>query len=240
LQSVVWIGHTTDAIAISDDGREAILSNYIAGKYRQLRVNLISDNPGLKFEVIGAGTKEDEFLLSGTHRPDFSTDRGGVPEYNRTQFKRLIIRANNVLEFNCAVVMEMVGLNQDAPIRYSYTDMTEWEPAEDDVSYADNKVLEVDKTPVMNKLKTNASLAIRYINENQIFGIRHSAFFEALTNANVAQKQLTQTHINSRDDVKEAYANFKMALAKYKAIRADINGQMKISNPILNYATYYV
>ena len=240
LQSVVWIGHTTDAIAISDDGKEAILSNYIAGKYRQLRVNLISDNPGLKFEVIGAGTKEDEFLLSATHRADYSTSHGGVPEYNRTQFRRLIIRAENVLEFNCAVVMEIVGLNQDAPVRYSYTDMTEWEPAKDDVSYADNKVLEVDKTPVMNTLKSQAALAIRYIDENELFGVRHSAFFEALTKANVAQKQLTQTHINSRDDVKEAYADFKTALAKYKAIRAEVNGQLKGSNPILNYAAYYV
>ena len=240
VQSIVWIGHTEDAIYLTKDGKEAYLTSYINGQYRQLRVSLVSDNSKLKFEVISAGNCEEDFLLPGTHRSNFSTDKGYLPEYSRSRYKRLIIRAENVVEFNCAVVMEMIGLNQEsAPLRYDYTDMVNWAPVEDDVSYADN--ITIDKTSnYETELKTQSSLAIRYINEDGLFSTSHSALFVALINANMAQKQLSKTQIESRDDVKEAYQNFKLVQAMYNTARKDINAQLKISNPILNYATYYV
>ncbi len=124
-ESVAWIGHTEQEIVISVDGRTA----YMYDGTNVLKVTLIDKNGlGLKFEV----TDTYDFLLDCTVGPNYSTDHGGVAEDNRSSYKRLIIRADNVTNLDLAVVIEEVAIGVSTnELGYEWCDMDEWVPTSD-------------------------------------------------------------------------------------------------------------
>lgn len=139
-QSIAWVAHTEVArsnIIISDDGRTAYLLQNIDGTLHCLRVALLSDDLSLKFEVMRAGVSEtkgengeiisSDFLLEKTYRPGYSESMGGAKEYSRSTYSRLVIKAEGILKFNCAVVIEEVGsVNTAQAVGYTWTDLFSW------------------------------------------------------------------------------------------------------------------
>jgi hypothetical protein len=236
VQSAVWIGHTSAAITIGQGGREAFLHTYIDAKRVTLRASILSDNPNLKFESIKAGVDEGSFLLSTTNRPNYSTDRGGQPEYVRTGYRRLIIRAENVTEFNCAVVFEIVGRNQeDAPIDYEFTNMEEWTIAKRDHNYEADITLPTDYSKDINSLMTNGNLSIRYYEEQgALFGKRHAEFYACLQNAKKATRQLPTSYFKEAGELNEAYNKYLKCLSIYDAVRLDMNERIGMNNRVLD------
>lgn len=108
--NLIWGAHTDANIEISADGKSAVLSK--SGK--QMGVQLISNNPDLKFEVMDAnGVLQTTTSVSG--------------EYDRSMYKKLAIKANGVKEFNVAVAFKQITDGANAPSAdYSFTNMDNW------------------------------------------------------------------------------------------------------------------
>ncbi len=236
VQSAVWIGHTSARISIEGSGRVAFLSTYLNGSKVTLRAAMISDNPNLRFQKIKAGIDEESFLLSHTNRPNYSTDRGGEPENSRAGYERLIIRAENVTEFNCAVVLEIVGRNrEDSPLDYEYTEMANWTVSSRDYNYEDTLVLPTDYTEYINLLKTNGNLSLRYYEEEgALFGKRHSEFFKTLVNSRRATRQLPTAMYKEAGELNEPYNKYLRCSAIYSAVIEDLNPRIKMNSKVLN------
>ncbi|MBQ8720418.1 MAG: heparinase II/III family protein [Clostridia bacterium] len=119
--SLTWVMNVTNFADISPNGKTAYASIYSDGELKKLRMTLISDNESLRFERSGLTT-----LLPNTITKENSgNEKASSPD------NRLIINADNVTEFNVAVVFELIK-HEDEVVGYEYVDMSEWEPVSDE------------------------------------------------------------------------------------------------------------
>ena len=142
VQTVNWFGHYSldyvDDVELSQDGRVAYMSKEVNGEDKMMRVTLVSNSTSLKFEIMDCYT----FVQvgdKGTFEPEYAKTHGtGVAEKDRSSYNKLCIRAESVLMFNVAVVIEEI----DPDTRYSTKDqiplgytqvinMNNWEVTED-------------------------------------------------------------------------------------------------------------
>ena len=126
-EDVCWVAHTAHEIVLDASGRTAYLINKDSNGFviNTLRATLVADSSALKFEVSDASTT----ILKDTIKQDNS-------EISREGIQKLVIRANGVLGFNVAVVLEEVENENDTkPVAYNdFVDMARW----DDLFYAEN------------------------------------------------------------------------------------------------------
>ena len=131
--SLIWTAAMRTAnCEISPDGRTAIVRAYGAGGAPvDLRASIVSDDPNLRFSLKRSGV-----ILPNTIT---TTTNNGTPD-NRlypaasAADPRLLIEANNVSNFNCAVVFEIIrrGGSREPTVGYSYTDMQNWQTTTND------------------------------------------------------------------------------------------------------------
>ncbi len=123
-ETVYWIGHTYQQIYVTTDGRTAYMTDGVS----TIRVSLISSDSKLKFDILSTY----EFVLEDTHRPEYALNHGlGVPEDDRSAYKRLVVKCENVTSLDLAVVIEDVTGDAGMDIGYSYVPMDSWVPTED-------------------------------------------------------------------------------------------------------------
>ena len=119
--SLSWIVNCGRYPEISKDGKTATATLYDDGTKYELRMTLLSDNEDLVFEKTGKAT-----VLPKT----VTKENSGNPKASSPD-NRLIINADNVTEFNVAVVFELIK-HEDEVVGYEYVDMSEWQPVSDE------------------------------------------------------------------------------------------------------------
>ncbi len=123
-ETVYWIGHTYQDIYVTTDGRSA----YMTDGESTIRVSLISADTSLKFDILSAY----DFILDDTFRPDYALTHGtGVAESDRSVFKRLVVKCENVTSLDLAVVIEDVTGDSGMEIGYTWCPMDSWVPSAD-------------------------------------------------------------------------------------------------------------
>ncbi len=123
-ETVYWIGHTYQDIYVTTDGKTA----YMTDGESVIRVSLVSSNAALRFDVLSAY----DFILQDTFRPDYATSNGtGLAESDRSVFKRLVVKCENVTSLDLAVVIEDVTGDSSMDVGYTYRPMDTWVPSAD-------------------------------------------------------------------------------------------------------------
>lgn len=143
VQDVNWFAHFSDKFVtgykLSSNGKTAYLMS--SNKEKVLRVSIICANTSVRFEVWDAYTYVHNQEDTGTVSPEFSTSHGKSPEYDRSEYEKLVIQADNVAMLNMAVVIEEIDawtMESDNEIDLGYTftpskgdTMLKWEPTTD-------------------------------------------------------------------------------------------------------------
>ena len=114
--SLTWVLNLQGQMEISKDGKTVTTFVWDGNEKKTLRVTLITDDDTLRFRKL----KTYETVLSSTKTKENSGDsRACDPE------SRIVIEANDVTDFNVAVVFEMLG-HKDEVVTYEKIPMAEW------------------------------------------------------------------------------------------------------------------
>ena len=227
VQSCVWIAHTEANITLSGDGKTAILSKVSQGKTQFLRVTLYSSNSKLKFEVMTCGVGQDDFLFDATHRPGYSESHGQIKENDRSKLRRLVIKADNTLSFDCAIVMETISKADDErPVEYDYTPMSRWtvsESYEGGVESGTQQGSNVISNAKMTDIKSYTAQAAKLVETGYAFTNRTADFFKALARVTVAVNTYRPETFKNIPQIYSAYEEYLNYIAKYNAYKDHIN-----------------
>jgi hypothetical protein len=137
---VTWLLNLQQYFAISADGRSILARAAGAdGKIVDMRITLISDNADLRFREMDA----QETVFKDTITAYKSGD-----SMARNPVQRVAIEADNVTEFNVAVVFQLLG-HEDEIVPYTYTPMAEWKTETDEWVKEANKDIDYDGGPVV-------------------------------------------------------------------------------------------
>ena len=133
IETVYWFAHYglsyVSSVELSADGRTAYLYGKSGGT---LRVSIVSKSLDFKFEIMDCYTFVHLNETTGTFSPDYALTHGTfVPEKSRDNYRKLAIKAENVLSFNVAVVIELVDPANESEVGYEWTDMENWTPGAD-------------------------------------------------------------------------------------------------------------
>ena len=242
MQTVYWFAHyniniVDGGVTISDDGRTAYMRDYIGTdehgtkQYKTLRLTIVSSNPSFKFSLMNTYQFIHTTGPEATYSPDVIAGLGGEKEKDRSQYRKLAINSGNVLNFNVAVVIELVddksiGTKSEPEVGYEFKNMSEWEPT------TDTRGLQIEQGNTVERRETaNVHIhlvpSIERIEKMEAEGTLYTEdikyFFEDLADAYYAVQMLT-------DDIGPEYASQVNAVQKYReaysAYRsAVINGQ---------------
>ncbi len=123
-ETAYWAGHTEQNVVLSTDGTVAYLYD---GK-TVIRVSIIDKNDlGLRFEIEDAYT----FHLTASEGMDELANEYyelGTHEKNndRSSYRKLVIKCENVTEISLAVVIEEVAVGELGEIGYEWVNMEDW------------------------------------------------------------------------------------------------------------------
>jgi hypothetical protein len=232
VESCVWIAHTRATIVLSPDGKTAYLTQLIGGKQKCIRVTLLSDNSRFKFEIMTCGVGQNDFIYNETHRLGWSEKMGGVSERGRGLYKRLVIKAENVLLFNCAIVIESVESSESGEaVKYDYTTISKWKVSDkytgnnvDSGDAEDNSVISSAK---MTDIKTYTAQAAKLIDSGYAFSTRTVDFFKSLARVTVAVNTYRPESFKNIPQINDAYKIYLTQMQRYAAYREHINDSAK-------------
>jgi hypothetical protein len=227
VQSCAWVAHTMGNIYITGGGKTAYITQNVAGKSKSIRLTLLSDNSKLKFEKMSCGIKDDDFLMEGANRPGYSESHGQLPEKDRSDYSRLVIKCANSLFFNCAVVIENVeNASDSSPVRYDYVQISKWSVSENydapevDTEQSDNNTVTSAK---MTDIQTYTAQATKLLLNNYAFTTRSVDFFKNLVKVTVAVNTYRPESFKNIPTINSAYKKYLGYLESYKAYSTDIN-----------------
>jgi hypothetical protein len=214
-------------IYITGGGKTAYITQNVAGKSKSIRLTLLSDNSKLKFEKMSCGIKDDDFLMEGANRPGYSESHGQLPEKDRSDYSRLVIKCANSLFFNCAVVIENVeNASDSSPVRYDYVQISKWSVSENyeapevDTEQSDNNTVTSAK---MTDIQTYTAQATKLLLNNYAFTTRSVDFFKNLVKVTVAVNTYRPESFKNIPTINSAYKKYLGYLESYKAYSTDIN-----------------
>lgn len=124
-ETAYWAGHTQQNIILSTDGTTA----YLYDGNTVIRVTIIDKNDlGLKFEIEDAYT----FHLTASEGMDELANEYyelGTHEKNndRSSYRKLVIKCENVTEISLAVVIEEVAIGELSQVGYEWVDIASWD-----------------------------------------------------------------------------------------------------------------
>jgi len=212
-----WIAQTASDITIDPDGTTAYFTQKINGKIKTVRATLVAKNPKLKLKF-SAMTAYD-FLLDSTARPEYSTSNGGRPEYDRSAIKKLVIVAPPAISFNVAVVFELVELDNEPEVGYTWCDMEFWTPYSDDRVHIEEESLRGSLST--NDLIINTKAVSNLYEQGNAFQSSLDLHYRRLTDM-----QLIVTRFNPdnyKDKIKEAYDTYTVYKEQYDLYTTTIN-----------------
>jgi hypothetical protein len=241
VQSCAWIAHTTGAITVAPDGKTAYISQNVSGSNKCIRLTILSDNSRLKFETMSCGLGKDDFLMNGANRPGYSESMGGVSEKSRREFKRLVIKCNNSLIFNCAVVIENVAeLGDDSPVRYEYKNINKW-TVEESFTSSKPEIGDTSSTVTsakMTDIKTYAAQAAKLLSSGFALSTRSVDFFKALVRVTIAVNTYRPESFKNIAAINDAYLEYLEQIKFYEAYRSDINASSELTSGVGARFTY--
>ena len=120
--TLTWVLNLIGGITISPDGRSLTSERWEDGKKTEIRLTLISDDESLRFRRLGS----NETVLDDT----VTQNNSGMSLACNPE-PRVVIEASNVMEFNVAVVFDLLN-HKDEAIGYSYVQMKEWTTSTDE------------------------------------------------------------------------------------------------------------
>ena len=183
IQSMYWFAHydigIVSDIKISTDKRTAYLEAVDAkGQIHTLRATIVSKVKNLRFSIMTAY----DFVLDKTMTADAIKEiSNGQEEYDRSSFMKLAIKAQDVLSFDCAVVIEEIDTKQEIEVGYTWTDMKDWAPARDNrdgLIQVDEKLRAIAK---LSDIVASATRTERYRDDGTAYGASYKLYYRALT-----------------------------------------------------------
>jgi hypothetical protein len=241
VQSCAWIAHTTGAIMLANGGKTAYITQTKFGETKCIRLTILTDNSRLKFETMTCGIGEDDFLMDGAHRLGWSESMGGVPEHSRKDFQRLVIKCDNSLIFNCAVVIENVpNLGDDSPVQYEYTNMNKWTVEE---KFTPSKPVVDDSSSTvtsakMTDIKTYSAQAAKLMESGYALSTRSVDFFKALVRVTIAVNTYRPESFKNIPQINNAYKVYLEQIKYYAAYQAEINAAAELTGDFGARFTY--
>ena len=252
-QTVYWFAHYSksyvESVEISKDGRTAYMKDYVGldenGKetYQTLRLTIVSANKSFKFELMDCytfiHTTEAGFSSTvTTYSPEDVATLGTEKENSRQNYMKLAIRSGEALDFNVAVVIELIdsetaGKKTEIDVGYTYDNMDNWEP------YADTRGLDVDVdesiirrgVPNIEKHFVQSLVKIDAMkNQGTMYTTKIEDYYRALTDAYYVVRVLSTdmpTHYDSQKAVlkqyREGFAAYRKAVTKLQKDQLEFN-----------------
>ena len=120
--SLTWVLNLIGEVQISSDGKSLTSSIWNNGNKTTIRATMITDDDSLSFRRL----KSNETMLSSTKTKYNSGDSRACDTE-----PRVVIEANNVKNFNVAVVFEILG-HADEAVGYEKIPMSQWTTSDDE------------------------------------------------------------------------------------------------------------
>ena len=120
--SLTWVLNLIGEVQISSDGKSLTSSIWNNGSKTTIRATMITDDDSLSFRRL----KSNETVLSSTKTKYNSGDSRACDTE-----PRVVIEANNVKNFNVAVVFEILG-HVDEAVGYEKIPMSQWTTSDDE------------------------------------------------------------------------------------------------------------
>ncbi len=230
IRSAAWVAQTaaTEIIIDPSDYRSAILRQEINGEEVCIRATIVSSDTGITFS-----TKDAYSFFVSTHAKNFSTKAGKAPEFDRSMYKKLVIQAENVLSFECAVVIERVeNALSDEPVQYEYTAMKNWTTSDVFVPTV------VDETHIGNSdlvdIKTYGTVANGFAANRVAFTTRTEDFFKNMAYVAAAVEIFGSTGaIKEVKEVWEVYQTYLTSLEMYNMYK-DYYNELTANNKLMS------
>jgi hypothetical protein len=244
MQTVYWFAHYSldcvDKVEISKDGRTAYLKEYLGKNehgeelYQTLRLSIDSANKSLKFEIMDCYTFVHTTGNEATYTTQDVAKLGSVPERKRDKFNKLAICSGEALDFNLAVVIELVdtttiGKNTEIDLGYSMVNMDSWEP------YADTRGIKIEDTgnivrrgvPNVDKHVVQGMAKIRAMETaGDLYTIKVKEYYRALTDAYYAVRTLGVDMPAGHEADIAALKTYREGFAAYRSAIINLqNGQ---------------
>ena len=228
-QNLQWFAHydtnTVPEVEISSNGRTVLMKDK---KGQVLRVSMLTANRGFKFEIQKCDDPE-QFALAATPLPGYSLSMKGIDEQNRSNFRRLTIKAENVVKFEVAVVIEIIDPNNPIEVGYktgwdgnpaALVPMESWVPGPDTREGIDDSLLVEDEAPtrgpaMMTTILYNAPALNDYILSGAYIGTDRSTFFTMLSDIEYAINFYSREMLMGDPTFADAVVQYDAAKEKY-------------------------
>ncbi len=248
MQTVHWFAHyelyrNVDKLEISSDGRTAYMyqligeDEYGIEQYQVLRLSIVSARKDYKFVDMDTYTFVHNDKEYGTYKKGFIATQGnGVPEKSRDQYRKLSITADSTIDFNLAVVIEMVdpstvGRKDEIELGYEYVNMNEWEPTED------MRGRDVDEDTVLERGIPNINTHIlqglanleNYVRLGKAYTSALGTYYRFLTDAHYAIRVIGRdmpaeftSQVNRIKELRAEYGRFVEELSRMQQVQSDM------------------
>ncbi len=250
MQQIHWFAHyktgRVDEVKISKDGKTAYLIDEYTGEFGQkahkaVRLSIVSARKDLKFEIMDCYTFVHTEGEKATYTQGFVETLGnGIPENDRSDYNKLVIHSGNTLDFNLAVVIEMIDYNtietqDEIAVGYEYTDVREWVPTEDMRNKEDIVEDGIPRRDTPN-IKTDIVAGVQRIKGYETNG---TMFTEDLDNFYKIATDFYYAAITLGNDLPSSYISYRTEgleyIDKYSAMRNEV---VELQKPQEKFAQY--
>jgi hypothetical protein len=167
---------------------------------------------------------------------------GTVKENDRSRYNKLAISTGMVLEFKCAVVMELVetdsiGMQDEPEVGYDFTMMKFWNPTEDMRGKEVEATIERRGTPnVSTHLVRSMQWAGRYLDMGSAYEENIHEYYRFLTDAYYVVRMLGVDLPASYDSYAEQLEEHRKQFAEYYDEVTRLAGvQAKFVNKLMGF-----
>ena len=120
--TLTWVLNLVGSVKISSDGKSLTSISWLNGEKKVIRLTMLTDDDSLRFRKLGS----QETVLDGT-----ITKTGDNQPLACDPEARVVIEATDVIEFNVAVVFDLL-LHEDEAVGYSKVGMADWTTSDDE------------------------------------------------------------------------------------------------------------
>ena len=173
--------------------------------------------------------KLTDVLLDGIHAPDYSVNHGGINEKDRSKWRRLVIRGENTLGFNVAIVIEDVkGVDDPSPIGYTFTYMNTWrdgsiKEATDRDDVIDDNAEDIVTNAKIGDISKYTKQASQLYEKGYALDTRFADFFKNLVRVTSAVNTYRPDSFKNIPQVWDSYEQYLVLLEYYKTYTGNIN-----------------
>jgi hypothetical protein len=161
-------------------------------------------------------------------------EHGGINERSRVGWRRLVIKAESTLSFNCAVVIEDIASVDDLmPVQYDYKSMNTWKENAIQESYdGKNSVDKETQDDTIESAKIGditkyAVQAQKLFDSGYALTTRTVDFFKHLVRVSAAVNTYRPETFQSIPQVWNAYEQYLVCLEYYNSYSRGINADFE-------------